>query len=542
LKANLVVLFLTFAVQKPTAKYTFDQISRFINPANAILVGWGVAVAFELRGYLTNIFEFVVPLFLILAIFLYLKYSLKNILKNLKLLKLYFDFIVVFLMSVCLFGLILKGLQADRVDSKVLKNELIYLLDSEKTRFGKQWYGLVGTQVWQLNFSANSKKDLDLSLLQAGQAFFIEAEVTKYEFKSSAEFDWSSFASTVGVKGKLSVSSISKRLTCDWLCLWISTWDGLKTKQSEILYQNICQNFFSLDFIWLYKNCPQIASLSQGLVLGDDSGFNDEIKKIFQRQGLSHIVAVSGFNITIIILVSAWFSQKLGMSFSWQIWFQLIFTFIFIWLVGFSPSVLRAGAMSYVLILAKSLGRKCHPVRALFIGSLILLSLNPLFLFSVSFQLSFLATLGLLLGWEILPDWSSLNGNFLSKLKSEVFSVVNSTLMASLWTVPVLINTFGFFNPFSSVSNALVLPLIPILMFLNILASVPILGLITGSLTGFLQSSLLATVSFLDGFIPVLSLSYFSFWEVLIWYSGLILAGWYFKYTKSPFKIYDRSD
>jgi competence protein ComEC len=160
----------------------------------------------------------------------------------------------------------------------------------------------------------------------------------------------------------------------------------------------------SLDNIYHIFPDPE-ASLLAGILLGVDSGLPKGIQQAFKNTGTSHIIAISGFNIAIIAgiftaLFSRWFGPRRGAAAA------VIFIFLYTFLVGAEASVVRAAIMGSFGLFARQVGRRQMAINTLLAVAAIMCIVNPLFVWDVGFQLSFFATLGLILYSEPFSNFS----------------------------------------------------------------------------------------------------------------------------------------
>jgi competence protein ComEC len=231
------------------------------------------------------------------------------------------------------------------------------------------------------------------------------------------------------------------------------------------------------------------SSFLGGLLLGERQSLNADLKEKMQKSGTSHLIALSGYNITIIcsavLSLLLFFGLRRGTAF----WLSVLFVALFVLMTGASASVVRAGIMGILFLLSQKIGRLYHPRNALFLAGLAMILINPKILrFDFAFQLSFAATLGLIYFYPF----------FERILKSDKSSFLNwrsilaTTLSAQLAVLPLIILRFGYFPIVSPLSNIFILSLIPITM---------LLGFLVGSL-GFVFFGL-ATIF---GFLPYLLL------------------------------------
>jgi competence protein ComEC len=214
------------------------------------------------------------------------------------------------------------------------------------------------------------------------------------------------------------------------------------------------------------------ASLLAGILLGIESGISPDVKKAFQDSGTAHIIAISGFNIAILsALFATLFSRLLG---RWRgAITALACIAVYTLLVGAGASVVRAALMGGLTLFAVQLGRRQDGFNTLAIVALIMALLNPNVLWDVGFQLSFLATLGLVLyAGALSQGFVSLAGRRLppvsvQKLARPVSEYVLFTLAASLTTLPVILYHFGRLSLVSLIANPAILPAQPPLMVLG---------------------------------------------------------------------------
>lgn len=178
------------------------------------------------------------------------------------------------------------------------------------------------------------------------------------------------------------------------------------------------------------------ASLLGGILLGERSDFSIELKNQFARSGLTHIVAVSGFNITIIILfLSIVFSFLPNIPRSIAVVGSIVF---FVFLVGPQAPVLRAAILGIVGYVALLSDRRMRMIPSLLTTALLLVWWDPLsIVYDVSFHLSFLAVLGIISFSDRLDRALSFLPSFLALRESLVL-----TLSATVFTLPIMLVNF----------------------------------------------------------------------------------------------------
>ena len=217
----------------------------------------------------------------------------------------------------------------------------------------------------------------------------------------------------------------------------------------------------------LNKLLPEpMSTLMIGLIVGLKQDLPDSVTSAFQRTGLSHVTAVSGYNVTIIII---WISFLL-MLVSRKISFvgTILATVIFVIISGASASVIRAGILAILVLSCKNIGRRpYYPILILFVAFVMLL-VNPYALKNdISFQLSFLAFVGLLMLSEPIANIKSLQF-----IPESFRKVVAETLGAQILVLPILIYNFGIVSIIAPLANVLVLPAIPFTMLLGFITGI----------------------------------------------------------------------
>jgi len=229
--------------------------------------------------------------------------------------------------------------------------------------------------------------------------------------------------------------------------------------------------------------------LAIGLILGGSQDFSDEFKDAMQKSGTSHLVAVSGYNVSIItigffLLVRQILSRRVAIVSS----ITLLVSFCLI--TGASASVMRASVMGFLYLFAKTLGRKVPPLHLLAVAGFLMILQNPFAIFDIGFQLSFVATFGLIFALE---------GVDFSKVKKVYWLlaiVFAETAVAQLFTLPLILYYFGQSSLLSLFANALILPIVPFTMgFIALSALAGIINFSLGLFIGIAGEILLSFIA-----------------------------------------------
>jgi ComEC/Rec2-related protein len=193
------------------------------------------------------------------------------------------------------------------------------------------------------------------------------------------------------------------------------------------------------------------AGLLTGVTTGDTHGLNEQVIGDFRRSGLSHLVAVSGENVVMVLGALALVTRRLASRIRAAMALSLLGLFVVV--VGPQPSVLRAAAMAVVAIAALAYGLRPEPWHALLLALIAVLALRPAILYSAGLHLSAAATAGILL-------WTRPLARHLP-LPSGIALGLAVTLSAQLATAPLIAGLFGQVSLAGPVANLLALPAVP---------------------------------------------------------------------------------
>jgi competence protein ComEC len=195
-------------------------------------------------------------------------------------------------------------------------------------------------------------------------------------------------------------------------------------------------------------------ALVPALVLGDTSGLEAELAQDFQSTGLTHLTAVSGANLTLLLAFLLAVARSVGVRGWWLRTVGLAGVVIFVALCRTEPSVLRAAAMGLVALAALGSGSRTAGVRNLAVASMILLLVDPFLSRSIGFALSVLASAGIV-WWA--RSWTVIMSRWLPVIIAESIAV---PLAAQLATTPVLVAISDRVSVAGLVANALAGPFV----------------------------------------------------------------------------------
>ena len=221
---------------------------------------------------------------------------------------------------------------------------------------------------------------------------------------------------------------------------------------------------------------PQAALLT-GILLGNDNGLPPDLAEAFRTTGMTHVIAISGFNIAILVAILVRLAEPF-LPRRGAVIFALVGISFYTVLVGADASVVRAALMgSIYLVTNRWLGRPNFAFASLFLAGWVMTILRPFTLWDVGFQLSFAATLSLMLYADPLTQWARrglqrwLTREWVEKVMGVLSEAVILTIAAQILTLPLMIGYFGQLSIISLLANALILPVQPAVMIWGGLAT-----------------------------------------------------------------------
>ncbi|MBN2115518.1 MAG: ComEC/Rec2 family competence protein [Anaerolineales bacterium] len=294
----------------------------------------------------------------------------------------------------------------------------------------------------------------------------------------------------------------------------------------------------SLENIYRLFPDPE-SSLLAGILLGVDTGLTRELQQAFKNTGTAHIIAISGFNISIIAaLFVTFFSKFLGPRRG--AFLAVIGIAFYTVLVGGDAAVVRAAIMGTLALFARQIGRRQAALNTLLAVALLMCLVNPLYIWDVGFQLSFFATLGLILYAEPFSQFANriiakyFPASAAEKFTSLLSEFVLLTFAAQLTTIPIMAYHFKRISLVSFIANPFILPAQPAVMILGGLAV--LLSLVwfpLGQLAGWVAWPFVVyTIRLVELFdrIPhgTIFLGDLSIWVVIFVYAALfsLTVGW----------------
>jgi len=243
------------------------------------------------------------------------------------------------------------------------------------------------------------------------------------------------------------------------------------------------------------------AGFMKGMLIGEQDDLDPERFQQFSELGLTHILAISGLNVSVFLGVCIWMMRRKKLAKETYLLVSMLLLPFYILLTGASPSIVRAGLMAMVALYAARRGLLKDVLHIMAIVAWLMLLWNPYYILDVSFQLSFLVTLGLILGVQrvnrLLEDYIA---------QPWLMNTISITLVSQLISFPVSIYYFNQFSLLSWLANAVLVPVISMVVFpAGLLAlTAGLIFLPAGKCLGWLVSALNEAVFWLTDLLQLL--------------------------------------
>jgi len=310
-----------------------------------------------------------------------------------------------------------------------------------------------------LHFPEKGKLNSDIKQLKYGANCTIYGEMElPSKSRNPGQFDYRNYLLSSGIANQVVLDSLDE-INCSGESILHRIY-GLRTKLLTHVNTHVSE---------------ETAAWLNALVFGDDSGIEEETIQLFQRWGLSHILAISGLHVGIVVALIYFILIKLNLltKEKAQI-FMVCFLPVFALLAGGEPSVLRASMMVVLLIILTKLKINMSITDILSVVFLLLILFDKYIVYRVGFQLSFLVTLGLILSKKIIAEEDSV-----------LIQGLKISFISQMMIIPLQFAYFSTFQPLSILLNVIIVPyfslfVIPFMFFLFFLSALlpPLLSIL----------------------------------------------------------------
>ncbi|HEX6593115.1 MAG TPA: DNA internalization-related competence protein ComEC/Rec2 [Bacillota bacterium] len=279
--------------------------------------------------------------------------------------------------------------------------------------------------------------------------------------RNPGQFDYRMFLQKQGITDQLVIESI-EHIQCDG-----SSFFMYRIYKMRLMIQQYIQQQYS----------DKTAAWIQALVFGSSTQLDDETVELFQRWSLSHLLAISGLHVGLMIGLLYFFLLKCGLVTKEKArWLLIIFLPLYAVIAGGKPSVWRASMMAFLILICSKMKIKLSITDLISIVFLLLLLVDPYIIYQVGFQFSFLVTFGLILSRRWIMETDSL-----------FFQLLKISFISQMIIVPLQFAYFYSFQPLSIMLNTIVVPyfslfVIPLMFVLTVISPIPVIPLVVDHL------------------------------------------------------------
>jgi len=204
-----------------------------------------------------------------------------------------------------------------------------------------------------------------------------------------------------------------------------------------------------------------------GIIFGDDAVNPDNnTKNSFINSGIFHILAASGMNVTLIFGIWFFFAKSLRLNYRFSIITGILLILFYTCMTGFGPPIIRASLMLTLILAGKLIDRATSTISLLFTVAFLMLAFNPLMLFDIGFQMSFLVTFALILTAPLIVF------KFKYKALNYTLGACMIPVIAQLYAAPLQMYYFNTFALYSIPANIAIIPVLSVVSFIGFISSI----------------------------------------------------------------------
>ncbi len=208
-------------------------------------------------------------------------------------------------------------------------------------------------------------------------------------------------------------------------------------------------------------------AIVSAMTLGDKSLLSNETKKVYSISGASHVLALSGLHLSIIFGLLAFVFGGKGSKGMMHLVAILLAIWIYVFLTGMSSSVMRSAIMLTFYTFISMLHREKTSLNALALTAIVMLLWNPLSLWDISFQMSFMAVFAILLLYQFIAQWIPQHWLSRSSVIGKMWGTIAVSLAAQAGTAPLVAYYFGRFSSYFLVTNLIAIPLTIVILYVS---------------------------------------------------------------------------
>lgn len=297
--------------------------------------------------------------------------------------------------------------------------------------------------------------------LRLGDGLQIRSYINKVHAWKSGHFDYQRYMACHGFSGELFVRP------GDWQQQQLSLTDLSLLERTKLRF--LLWRHQLLEYYRQWGVSDDAYGIVAAMTLGEKSQLDASLKETYSQVGASHVLALSGLHLMIIYTVISLFVGWRRFRTASQV-LTVLSIWAFAFLVGLSPSVVRAAFMISIYALLSLGHRERMSVNTLMFTAIVMLLVNPLSLYDMGFQLSFMAVLAILLFCPMLERLIPLPIQMEHRWLKSLWGLASVSLAAQIGTAPLIAYYFGRFATWFLLSNFVVIPLATLLLYLALLS------------------------------------------------------------------------
>lgn len=360
--------------------------------------------------------------------------------------------------------------------------------------------------------------------IEYGDVFLAEGYINKVvSLGNPYEFDYAKYLNSHGIGFVMNSNS--------------GKWIKLGNNPSSYIkkYSIITRNYM-LNRMMKFNMTNHEYQVAAALLLGSTDELDKDVEQIYIYTGTVHVLSVSGLHVGLIYLL---LSFVFSFSNKWKFgkYFGVIFIVLFLWayafITGLSPSVLRATVMFNFVVIGGLIKRNINVYNSIFASAFFLLLINPVILFDVGFQLSYLAVIGIVMFYKGIYSLLTLENYITDK----IWSVVAVSISAQIFTFPLSLYYFHQFPLYFILSNIFAIPLVTAIMYVGVTSLLLIFVPVVSGVLFFFLSKLIFVLN--TGLVffesmpsSVISNISFEFIDTVFIYVFILMATAFFFYKR----------
>lgn len=326
------------------------------------------------------------------------------------------------------------------------KEEYIGIIESNKIdkKYKDSYYIKINNHKFILNIKKSKKINLS-----CGDKIIFKGTYEKPKERSNYKgFDYSKYLKSKKIYGEIELEGIIKK-----------TGKKYNFKYLIInLKKNICKNIDKLE--------GTQGGILKAILIGETNDIDNGLKEDFSKSSLSHMLAISGTHIGYIIMFINTIMKKDRRK---SYFFTIIILIIFMNMIGFTPSVMRASIMNITYVISKLLKRKNDGINSICLSLLLILISNPFNIFDIGLLLSFGGTIGIILFYDRIKNYLEKKIKIKNKFISYIITSISISFSAQIIIFPIMLIIFGSISFTFFVFNILAGPILGFIIFFGII-------------------------------------------------------------------------